>query len=67
MAVEAAAGCEYPPPPPGLTVTTVRRVIDGGSFQVRLGRRTETVRYLGVVVPRLGDHGLLVAGQQVGL
>jgi micrococcal nuclease len=68
VAVEAGAGCDYPPPPAGLTVTTVRRVIDGGRFQVRLGRRTETVRYLGVVVPRLAaDPPLLVAGQQVGL
>jgi micrococcal nuclease len=65
---EAAADCDSPPPPAGLTVTTVRRVIDGGTFRVRLGRRTETVRYLGVVVRPLGaDHGLLVVGQQVRL
>jgi micrococcal nuclease len=55
-AVDADAGCEYPPPPAGLPTATVVRAIDGGSIQVRFGRRTETVRYLGVVVPRLSTQ-----------
>jgi micrococcal nuclease len=53
LAVETAAGCEYPPPPAGLPAATVLRVIDGDNLRARFGRRIETVRYLGVVVPPL--------------
>jgi endonuclease YncB( thermonuclease family) len=47
---DAGAECAYPPPPAGLPTATVIGDIDGGSIRVRLGRRTETIRYLGVVV-----------------
>jgi micrococcal nuclease len=50
---DAGADCTHPPPPAGLQAAAVVRVLDGGSIRVRLGRRSETVRYLGVVVPRL--------------
>jgi micrococcal nuclease len=51
-AMEAGATCASPTASPELPRATVVRVLDGRTIQVRLGRRIETVRYLGVVTPR---------------
>jgi len=51
LGVDAGTTCETPPPPAGLPIGVVVRVIDGSTIQARIGRRIETVRYLGVYTP----------------
>jgi micrococcal nuclease len=56
LGVDAGTACETPPPPAGLSTGMIVRVIDGSTIQARIGRRIETVRYLGVNTPGPPAH-----------
>lgn len=59
LIVALPAGCGLvdrgPAPPPG--AATVTHVVDGDTVEVRLGRRTETLRLLGIDTPETVKPG----------